>query len=268
MTDHIIQQTIRRGESKLSCRASTHDSQVDVDLLAVRCRNVIKQFGKGDTAVYALRGVNFDVWLGEMTLLVGPSGCGKTTLLSVIAGILDPTEGEVRVLGTDVAALSNNQKVAFRGHNIGFVFQQYNLLPALTAAENVAVPLIIGGMSRRNAVAVAEERLEEVGLAERIHALPEELSGGQQQRVAIARALSHEPRLLVCDEPTAALDSDNGHRIMELLRRVAVQPDRSVIVVTHDNRVFGFGDRVAHMDDGHITHVEANSPNQSSLVQI
>src|SRR5215475_13401876 len=125
-----------------SRRVLTHDSRTDVNLLAVRCRNVVKQFGKGDTTVVALRGVNFDVALGEMTLLVGPSGCGKTTLLSVIAGILNPTSGEVRVLGTNVAALSNNQKVAFRGQNIGFVFQQYNLLPALTAAENVAVPLI------------------------------------------------------------------------------------------------------------------------------
>jgi putative ABC transport system ATP-binding protein len=239
-------------------RLLTHDSRTDANLLAVRCRKVVKQFGKGNTAVFALRGVNFDVALGEMTLLVGPSGCGKTTLLSVIAGILNPTSGEVRVLGVDVAALSNNQKVAFRGQNIGFVFQQYNLLPALTAAENVAVPLIIGGMHRKQAVQIAADRLDQVGLADRIFALPEELSGGQQQRVAIARALVHEPRLLVCDEPTAALDSENGQRIMELLRRVAVQADRSVIIVTHDNRIFHFGDRIAHMDDGHIVGVEAN----------
>ena len=241
-------------------RALAHDSSADADLLAVRCRNVVKQFGKDDTAVYALRGVNFDVWLGEMTLLVGPSGCGKTTLLSVIAGILDATEGEVRVLGAELNELSNNQKVAFRGKNIGFVFQQYNLLPALTAAENVAVPLIIGGMPRRAAVDLAAHQLERVGLSDRIYSLPEELSGGQQQRVAIARALSHEPRLLVCDEPTAALDSDNGHKIMELMREVAVQPDRSVIVVTHDSRVFNFGDRIARMDDGHIVGVEINTP--------
>jgi putative ABC transport system ATP-binding protein len=233
-------------------RGLTHDSQADGSLLAVRCRGVTKQFGRGNTAVMALRGVDFDVWLGELTLLVGPSGCGKTTLLSVIAGILDPTDGEVTVLGEDVTALSNGRKVRFRGDNIGFVFQQYNLLPALTAAENVAVPLIIAGMSRRSAIHVAAEKLAEVGLGERIHSLPEELSGGQQQRVAIARALVHEPRLIVCDEPTAALDSENGHLIMELLRAVAVQPDRSVIVVTHDSRVFDFGDRIAHMDDGHI----------------
>lgn len=239
-------------------RDVTHDSHADVNLLAVRCRGVTKQFGKGNTAVMALRGVNFDVWLGEMTLLVGPSGCGKTTLLSVIAGILDATDGDVTVLGKDLTTLSNGQKVRFRGENIGFVFQQYNLLPALTAAENVAVPLIISGMSRRSAVALAAEQLDLVGLGDRIHAMPTDLSGGQQQRVAIARALAHEPRLLVCDEPTAALDSENGHRIMELMRSVAVQPDRSVIVVTHDNRVFDFGDRIAHMDDGHIVNVETN----------
>jgi putative ABC transport system ATP-binding protein len=249
-----------------SRRVLTHDSQADADLLAVRCRNVVKQFGRGDTALLALRGVNFDVWLGELTLLVGPSGCGKTTLLSVIAGILNPTSGEVRVLGTDVVAMSNNQKVAFRGHNIGFVFQQYNLLPALTAAENVAVPLIIGGMHRKQAVEIAEERLDQVGLADRMHALPEELSGGQQQRVAIARALVHEPRLLVCDEPTAALDSENGQRILELLRHVAVQPDRSVIIVTHDNRIFHLGDRIAHMDDGHIVGVEANQYQETNQI--
>lgn len=241
-----------------SRRALTHDSQADVNLLAVRCRGVTKQFGKGNTSVMALRGVDFDVWLGEMTLLVGPSGCGKTTLLSVIAGILDATDGEVTVLGNDLTTMSNGRKVRFRGDNIGFVFQQYNLLPALTAAENVAVPLIIAGMSRRSAVAIAAERLDQVGLGDRIHSMTTELSGGQQQRVAIARALSHEPRLLVCDEPTAALDSENGHRIMELMRSVAVQADRSVIVVTHDNRVFDFGDRIAHMDDGHIVQVETN----------
>lgn len=252
MTTHTNNQPKRR--------AVTHDSHADDSLLAVRCRGVTKEFGAGETSVMALRGVNFDVWLGEMTLLVGPSGCGKTTLLSVIAGILDPTDGEVRVLGTEVTDLSNSRKVAFRGENIGFVFQQYNLLPALTAAENAAVPLIIAGMPRRQAVVIAAERLAQMGMADRIHALPTELSGGQQQRVAIARALAHEPRLLVCDEPTAALDSENGHLVMELLRSVALQPDRAVIVVTHDNRVFNFGDRIAHMDDGHIVNVEINSP--------
>src|SRR5205823_1750439 len=138
-----------------------------------------------------------EIPFGELTLLVGPSGCGKTTLLSVIAGILDPMSGDVRVLGIDVPRLSGGQKVAFRGKNIGFVFQQYNLLPALNAAENVAVPLVIAGVPRRQAIAKAEALLPTIGLAGRMHALPSELSGGEQQRVAIARSLIHEPSLLV-----------------------------------------------------------------------
>jgi putative ABC transport system ATP-binding protein len=224
--------------------------------LAVRCRAVTKEFGSGATRVQALRGVDLDVDTGEMTLLVGPSGCGKTTLLSVIAGILTPTSGSVEVLGSDLVHMSPRQVVRFRGKKIGFVFQQFNLLPALNAIENVAVPLLIGGVRRRTALAHAEEVLTQVGLADRMHALPSDLSGGQQQRVAIARALSHQPQLLVCDEPTSALDHANGKLIMELLRDIAVQSNRAVIVVTHDARVFEFGDRIAHMDDGHIEEVE------------
>jgi putative ABC transport system ATP-binding protein len=224
--------------------------------LAVRCQGVTKDFGSGGTRVQALRGIDLDVYTGEMTLLVGPSGCGKTTLLSVIAGILEPTAGSVEVLGVDLIHLAPRQVVRFRGKNIGFVFQQFNLLPALNAIENVAVPLLIAGQKRRAALKRAQEVLVQVGLADRMHALPSDLSGGQQQRVAIARALSHQPHLLVCDEPTSALDHANGKLIMELLRDVAIDNNRAVIVVTHDNRVFGFGDRIAHMDDGHIERVE------------
>jgi putative ABC transport system ATP-binding protein len=224
--------------------------------LAVECRRLTKEFGDGDSRVRALRGVDLDVYAGQMTLLVGPSGCGKTTLISIIAGLLDPTEGEVRVLGQDLRRLGRRRLVQFRGEHIGFVFQQYNLLPSLTAAENAAVPLLIAGHRRREAVARASAVLESVGLGDRINSLPSQLSGGQQQRVAIARALVHEPKLLVCDEPTAALDAHSGHTVMELLREVAVQPGRAVIVVTHDNRVFGFGDRIAHMNDGLVESVE------------
>ncbi len=230
--------------------------------IAVRCRGVTKDFGSGGTKVMALRGVDLDVRLGEMTLLVGPSGCGKTTLLSVIAGIMEPTEGEVEVLGADLASMPNGDVVRFRGRNIGFVFQQFNLLPALDATENVAVPLLIAGMRRRKALAKAAEVLELVGLSDRAYALPSELSGGQQQRVAIARALVHQPALIVCDEPTSALDAVNGRHIMELLHDSAVQPDRAVIVVTHDSRVYQFGHRIASMEDGHIISVDDASHHQ------
>ena len=190
-------------------------------------------------------------------MLVGPSGCGKTTLVSIIAGTLEPTAGEVVVLGEDLVAMSNGRKVRFRRENVGFVFQSYNLLPALTAAENAAVPLLIAGWKRRRAVEAAADVLAELGMGDRLAHLPSELSGGQQQRVAIARALVHGPRILVCDEPTSALDAENGRITMELISNIAVQPDRAVIVVTHDSRVYSFADRIANMEDGRIESVEA-----------
>ena len=222
---------------------------------AVHCHAVSKEFGTGDTTVKVLHGIDLEIPPGELALLVGPSGCGKTTLISIVAGLLDPTAGSVEVLGTDIGALSGSNKVRFRGKNIGFVFQQYNLLPALTAAENAAVPLLIAGWNRKRAVEKANDMLNEVGLTSRLKAYPNQLSGGQQQRVAIARALVHEPRLLVCDEPTAALDAHSGQTVLELLRKVAVQPDRGVIVVTHDSRIFHFGDRMVTMSDGRIENV-------------
>ena len=224
--------------------------------LAVSCRGVEKTFGHGEARVHALRGVDLDVRLGEITMLMGPSGCGKTTLLSVITGLLEPTAGTVSVLGLDVARVGNGERIAFRRSNLGFVFQQYNLLPALTAAENVAVPLLAAGVARREAVARGHDLLAKLGMAERSHARPSELSGGQQQRVAIGRALVHEPRLIVCDEPTAALDAETGHAVMELLSAIAVRPDRAVIVVTHDDRVVSFADTIAHMDDGRIVRID------------
>ena len=225
--------------------------------LAIRVRGVTKEFGTGGAVARALRGVDLDVAYGEMLLLVGPSGCGKTTLVSIIAGTLEPTAGDVEVLGHDLTAMTNGAKVRFRRENVGFVFQSYNLLPALTAAENAAVPLLIAGWRRRDAVEKAATVLESLGLGDRLLNLPSELSGGPQQRVAIARALVHEPRLLVCDEPTSALDAENGRITMELIERLAVQPDRAVIVVTHDSRVYSFADRIASMEDGRIEAVES-----------
>jgi putative ABC transport system ATP-binding protein len=224
---------------------------------AAVCRGVTKEYVSGETRVRALQGIDLEVPFGEL-LLVGQSGCGKTTLISIIAGLLDPTDGDVELLGRNRQQLLGRRLVQFRAENIGFVFQQYNLLPALTAAENVAVPLLIRGQRRAEALPRAVAVLESVGLGDRVQAKPAQLSGGQQQRVAIARALIHNPRLLVCDEPTSALDAKSGRGVMALLRQVAVQPERAVIVVTHDNRVFEFGDRIVSMNDGKIDNVEVS----------
>ena len=223
--------------------------------IAVQCRGVTKSYGAGDAEVKALRGVDLEIRRGELLMLVGPSGCGKTTLISVIATILDQDSGRCEILGHDVQHLSQSARARFRGVSIGFVFQLFNLLPALTAVENVAIPLLINGISRNRAEARAREVLEAVGLGIRFSARPAQLSGGQQQRVAIARALVHDPKLIVCDEPTSNLDHETGRSIMESLRGVAKSPDRALIVVTHDTRIFEFADRIARMDDGKIIEV-------------
>src|SRR5436309_819509 len=223
---------------------------------AVQCRDLRKDFGEGPTQVQVLRGVDFDAYQGKLTFLVGPSGCGKTTLISVIAGLLDTSGGQVELFNQNIEELSPSERILFRRKNLGFVFQQYNLLPALTAAENAAVPLLASGVRRREAVDKAKALLVQLGMEERLDTLPSKLSGGQQQRVALARALVHEPRLILCDEPTAALDHETGHAVMELLTKVAVRDDRAVIVVTHDSRVFDFADRIAHMDDGRIVRTQ------------
>jgi putative ABC transport system ATP-binding protein len=218
----------------------------------VHCRAVTKEYITGESRILALRGIDLELTPGELTLVVGPSGCGKTTLISILAGTLDATSGEVAVLGSDLTQLSKRAKTAFRATNVGFVFQQFNLLPSLSAAENVAVPLVIQGYAKAAAMSQAVEMLAAVGLGERIHSLPRNLSGGQQQRVAIARALVHNPHLLVCDEPTSAVDAATGHAIMTLIRKVALQPDRVAVVVTHDARVFSFADRIVTLEDGKV----------------
>jgi putative ABC transport system ATP-binding protein len=222
--------------------------------IAVRCTGVTKTYGTGNASVVALRGIELEVQAGELLMLVGPSGCGKTTLISVIAGILDQDEGTCQVFEHDWKQMSSHEKTRYRGHHIGFVFQSFNLLPTLTAAENVAVPLLINGGGRREALQRAEEALSRVGLGERTRAAPAQLSGGQQQRVAIARALVHDPKLIVCDEPTSALDHETGRQIMALLRDAAGS-ERALVVVTHDARIFEFADRIAKMDDGRIEKI-------------
>ncbi|MDX2130657.1 MAG: ABC transporter ATP-binding protein [Planctomycetota bacterium] len=236
----------------------------DGESVAVRCRAVTKTYGSGNAAVRALRGVDLDVRLGELLMLVGPSGCGKTTLISVIAGVLDRDEGECEVLGADFKKIGSGATTRFRAANVGFVFQAFNLIPTLTIAENVAVPLLINGVSRREAVERARAMLARVGLGDRTRDTPTRLSGGQQQRVAISRALVHNPRLLVCDEPTSALDHATGQKVMELLRDVAEGHDLSLVVVTHDARIFEFADRIAEMDDGRIVNVTTGQSHRKS----
>ena len=220
---------------------------------AVSCQEVTKEFGQGDSRTLVLRGINLEVGFGEITMLVGQSGCGKTTLLSIIAGLLERSGGELEVLGQRPDCGNENDRIVFRRKNLGFVFQQFNLLPALTAAENAAVPLLAAGVSRKQAIKRAIELLETLGMGQRIYSFPNQLSVGQQQRIAFARALIHEPRLIVCDEPTSALDAESGQAVMQVLANLALRPDRAVIIVTHDDRIFGFGDIIHSMSDGRVT---------------
>src|ERR1043165_7599851 len=223
--------------------------------IAVKTNTVCKGFGEGETRTEVLKDISFEARMGELLMLVGPSGCGKTTLLSVIAGTLGADRGEVEVFESALHSMQKSAVTQFRAANIGFIFQQYNLIPTLNCIENVSVPLRIRGAK----AAVAEktaEMLETVGLGKRMHHRPNMLSGGQQQRVAIARALVHDPKLIICDEPTAALDSENGQKVMEILKNVAAKPDRCVIIVTHDNRIFKYADRMVHMEDGRISQTQ------------
>ena len=227
---------------------------------AISTRGVTRDFKAGQQTITVLHGIDLDVKAGELTFLVGESGSGKTTLISIMCGILWPTQGEVKVFGTDIYDLSDDELVDFRLNNIGFIFQQYNLIPSIDAASNAAVPLIAQGMDRHEARERAVAMLEKLNIGNQAHKLPRQLSGGQQQRVAIARALVHEPRLVVCDEPTAALDAKSGRRVMDLLRDVAVSEDRACIIVTHDNRIFDLAARILVLEDGRITHDGSQMP--------
>lgn len=225
---------------------------------AVHVENVSKDFRQGVDCVHALKQVNLDAFFGELLMIVGPSGCGKTTLLSVIAGTLRFDSGEIDILNFALENLTDNEITLFRRKHIGFIFQQFHLIKTLSNEENVAIPLILNGTSKHEAIKKARTMLEEVGLKGRGHESPRNLSGGQQQRVAIARALVHSPKVVICDEPTSALDAENGAKILELLSSVAKDPERVVLLVTHDSRIFKYADRLARMDDGKIVEVVSN----------
>lgn len=218
----------------------------------VSCRGLAKGYGVGEARVAALRGVDLDLPRGEVLMLMGPSGCGKTTLLSIIATLLDPDAGTCVVAGASVSAIGATERAALRATSFGFVFQAFNLLPALTARQNVSVPLLLSGIARREAEAAADDALAAVGLADRACHSPGQLSGGQQQRVAIARAIVHRPAVLLCDEPTSALDHTVGQQVMEVLTRRVRALGTALLVVTHDPRIAPFADRIARMEDGRI----------------
>jgi putative ABC transport system ATP-binding protein len=230
----------------------------------IRLRGISKVFGRGNASVYALKNVDLDVHPREVLMLVGPSGSGKTTLLSIMGCILKPTSGSLRVGDREIANLPERKLPRVRLQNFGFVFQGFNLFPALTARENVEVALTLkgigGGRRRRQAV----ELLESVGLAAKLNSVPADMSGGEKQRVAIARALAGDPPVLLADEPTASLDSQTGLSVMELLASVARQRAGSVVVVTHDTRLLRYADRVVHMQDGFVTDTECREPAEST----
>ena len=225
----------------------SHPKTQSSQVVAVRVEKVTKTFPNGDTPTYALRDASFQALAGQLTMIVGPSGCGKTTLLSVICGTMGIDSGRIEVFGNDLGIMSDAEVTGFRSRNVGFIFQQFNLIPTLTLMENASIPLILQGWAYRKAEEKAASVLENLGLGKRLHSFPKQLSGGQQQRVAIARALVHDPRLIICDEPTASLDAKTGHHALELLKKSACAPDRCVIVVTHDSRIFPFADWIAEM---------------------
>ncbi len=215
-------------------------------------RSLVKSFGSGAARIEVLHGIDIKAYESEILMLLGPSGCGKTTLISIIAGTLTPDSGSVEIFGEPLNWKKKSAITKFRALNVGFIFQQFNLIPTITCEENACVPLLIQGMSMSKAIKHARVSLDQVGLSEHMKKRPNQLSGGQQQRVAIARAMVHKPRLIICDEPTAALDAENGKLVMQLFRDLVKQPGRCAIVVTHDNRILSFSDRIATMNDGKI----------------
>lgn len=233
----------------------------------IHVRGLTKRFGDGESAVIALRGIDLNAEAGEILMLVGPPGCGKTTLISVLAGIMDKTAGTLSVFGVDPTAIKSTERARWRGKYVGFVFQTFNLIPALTATENTAIPLLIHGVPRNKAMCQAADILTRVGLGDRLNHVPSQLSGGQQQRVAIARALVHAPRLVVCDEPTSALDHETGNMVMELLHNMARELGCALMVVTHDVRILQFADRIARVDDGRIVGVDRGETRLPSFIR-
>jgi putative ABC transport system ATP-binding protein len=227
---------------------------------AIVSSGLCKWFGEGDARMKAVDEVALVAQFGEMVFIVGPSGSGKTTLLSMISGILRPDAGTVTINGQDIWSLSSDQLAELRLNNIGFVFQDYHLFARLTAAENVAIPLILQHHDWNDAIAQARQSLEVVGLKDRGDILPVKLSGGEQQRVAIARAIASRPQILILDEPTASLDGDTGKMIIAFVKERVLNEQRCILIVTHDARINEYADRIIYMEDGRITEPRGTSP--------
>jgi putative ABC transport system ATP-binding protein len=223
---------------------------------AIEARDLSKWFGEGETRTNAVQKVAFDAHFQEMLFIVGPSGSGKTTLLSIISGILRPNQGTVKIKDQDIWSLSADKLADMRLNTVGFVFQDFHLFPRLTTVENVAVPLILKRRKWDEAIKEALQALEKVGLAQRAGLSPQKLSGGEQQRVAIARAIVSQPDILVLDEPTASLDGDTGRKIVEFVKRDVLNEKRCIIIVTHDDRISEFADRMVKMEDGKLIEIE------------
>jgi putative ABC transport system ATP-binding protein len=230
----------------------------DPAMLSIQVQGVTMAIVSGGQTFQILKGIDWAIPRGTIQLLMGPSGSGKTTFLSILAGLLTPTSGSVRLLGTEITHLSHRQLAQFRLKNIGFIFQDFNLFPALTVLENVALKLNLQGVRGRSARQQAHELLSLVDLSDKVNRKPRELSGGQQQRVAIARALAGDPPLIMADEPTASLDAKNGHAVMELLHDLAKKRNSTVLMVTHDPRIVDIADRVAHLEDGQLKTESTN----------
>lgn len=244
-----------------SSLAATPASLTDPSAPAiVTVRELSKVYRQGDINVTALNRVSLDIAMGEFLVLMGPSGSGKSTLLHLIAGIDRPTNGELRVQGIDITQLNESQLADWRNQNVGFVFQSFNLVPVLTAYENVELPLLLTRLGRRQRRELVHTALELVGLAERMHHLPKQMSGGQEQRVAIARAIVTDPRLIVADEPTGNLDSQSAHDVLGILRSLSREQGKTVIMVTHDPKAAAFGSRELHLEKGELLNEVVRHP--------
>lgn len=246
MTIFITDRADTKGRSETtSTQSGLHKGKA----IAATAVQMVYQSG-GAESFHALKGIDLEVKEGDIQILMGPSGSGKTTLLSILAGILTPTTGNVVVFGEEITSLSRDKLAQFRLQNIGFIFQGFNLFPALSAAENIELVLNIKGTKGKAAKQQAQALLEQVGLEDKVNHKPGDLSGGQKQRVAIARALAGNPKLILADEPTAALDSDSGHKVISLIRQLAKEGGSTVLMVTHDSRLVDVADRVAYLEDG------------------